>query len=259
MAKTTFAKTIEAELAKMNTNHTTEEDPRLLSLPGDVQYLIGNSLREPEGRMTLLPTPDRKPLPERTSGRISQLEQIIEYCPEVYVELLMTITRGVFYHVASESVGIASTTFYNWLEKGKVAIGRGEDSVYNRFRRDVQRAAARARVGAEIAIASTNPQRWLSHGPGRSLGNQWSESNGKNNEKDLESTDSIGELIVELPQLESKGPTDSSEITKGQITFAMDASTELAVIDAEESAGIFKYTEAYKESLRDKAEKELKK
>lgn len=273
--KPTFSELVEESINKMNTPHTnnggtttppanpspktepptnTQPSP---SLPGNFFDVLGRGVVEPGGRMTLLPVEDRRPLPERSAGRTSQLEMMIELCPETYVELLLNIKNGSFYHVAAEAIGISSSTFYNWLKQGKADIGCGVDSVYNRLLRDVRRAAAMARQRAEVSIAGSDTRRWLSHGPGRSLGNHWAEQTGKGNQSsELEqSSDPIGELVSDVPtlQLEHSPSSDSDESTSfnnGTMTFNMDAETELAVIEAEESAGIFKYREEYKEQLR---------
>jgi hypothetical protein len=64
--------------------------------------------------------------------------------------------------VAAQACGIASSTFYLWLQQGDAG-----DPQFVEFSEDVRRARAESRLAAEVEIRRDDPQFWLRCGPGK--------------------------------------------------------------------------------------------
>ena len=127
---------------------------------------------------TLLDIPQRKPLPQppQRKGRRFKLVDIIHHAPDLYARLITHIRAGVSFNVAAAAVGIGERTFYDWGEKGSLDYEAGKDTYFSRFYHDVRKAAATATADCEMAVKELDPKKWLSHGPGRIFGGQWSEN-----------------------------------------------------------------------------------
>ena len=63
----------------------------------------------------------------------------------------------------------------DWATKGRKDIENKEDTYYSRFVKDILRAIAQCRGSVEAALSQIDPKKWLSLGPGKVLGHDWSE------------------------------------------------------------------------------------
>ena len=127
---------------------------------------------------TLLEIDDRAPLPDIPNvGRPSVLIQIVTETPDLYKKLITLIRLGACGHVAAERLGISEKTFYEWASIGRQELQEDPppDTYYTRFYTDVRRAIAMKRSEIEIEMAAVNQAKWLSHGPGRIFGDNWSD------------------------------------------------------------------------------------
>jgi len=79
-------------------------------------------------------------------------------------EICAFIRQGGFPDVAAEAAGVPPATFRQWLARG--AKPRA-DAAFRTFAAEVRKAAAQARVLAEMEAVKKNPLAWLKHGPGR--------------------------------------------------------------------------------------------
>ena len=144
-------------------------------LPEDQPLFPQNGLPQ----YTLLDVPDRVPLPVLPpgKGRPFTLPEIVETTPHIYAKLITFIRSGASGNVAAVFIGICEKTFYEWCKIGAEEMGRdpAPDTYYTRFYNDIRRAVALMRSELEIEIAATDPKRWLSHGPGRIFGDNWTD------------------------------------------------------------------------------------
>lgn len=76
--------------------------------------------------------------------------------PELVKQIVASIEKGAFAHVAASAAGIGRTTFYRWIDEDE------------EFRNKVEAAASRAREIAEASIFRDKPEVWLRYGPGKS-------------------------------------------------------------------------------------------
>ena len=133
---------------------------------------------------TLLEMPERVDLPPiPNTGRPSFLVQIVTENPDVYRQLITLIRLGVIGHVAAVKLGINQNTFYDWAKTGRqeLALADPPDTFHTRFYNDVRRAVATKRAELEMEIAVSDPKKWLSHGPGKIFGNDWSDHPNRGN------------------------------------------------------------------------------
>lgn len=79
--------------------------------------------------------------------------------PEVTAIICSLIRQGAFMHVAAMAAGIPPSVFYQWM--------RRTEPHYREFQAAVNQARGEARAGAEISVAKTKPEVWLTRGPGR--------------------------------------------------------------------------------------------
>jgi hypothetical protein len=84
--------------------------------------------------------------------------------PEVEQTLLTYVRAGGFPNVAAAAAGLPADVFARWLRKGRAPGARRR---YRDFRESVLRAAAQARMAAEVQVFQKRPLDWLRHGPGR--------------------------------------------------------------------------------------------
>jgi hypothetical protein len=136
--------------------------PEIYPLPGGVETLIDCDHRK---EMPVMPK----------LGRKCQLMDIISYTPDTYEALLSRIRSGEYINVSTACVGLAYGTVLDWAGKGRRDIEKGLDTYYSRFVKDVLRAIAQCRGGVEASLSQIDPKKWLSLGPGKLLGNDWSE------------------------------------------------------------------------------------
>ena len=83
------------------------------------------------------------------------------------------IRASCFPYVAVQSVGVAKSTFYDWMRRGEK--GR---KPYSELLNKVREAAGTARPDAETRVFAGNPFAWLRYGPGRERPDEpgWTES-----------------------------------------------------------------------------------
>ena len=78
---------------------------------------------------------------------------------EVEATVCSFVRAGAFAHVAAGAAGIGTSTFFHWMAD--------ERPRYRKFRHEVEKAQAEARVSAEVVVKKMNPVAWLRLGPGR--------------------------------------------------------------------------------------------
>jgi hypothetical protein len=143
--------------------------PEIYPLPGGVETLIDSEYR--------------KELPDIPKlGRRCQLMDIISYTPETYEGFLSRIRSGEYINVSTACVGLSYGTVLDWAGKGRKDLEKGEDTYYSRFVKDVLRAIAQCRGSVEESLSQIDPKKWLSLGPGKLLGNDWSDTETTNRE-----------------------------------------------------------------------------
>ena len=86
---------------------------------------------------------------------------------EIIDAIAERIRQGTFPYIAAQSVGVARSTFYDW-------IGRGESGrkPFSELLDKVREASAAARHDAESRVFQEKPLEWLRLGPGRSKPNE---------------------------------------------------------------------------------------
>jgi len=156
------AKNREDKIRDMLADQKRYKLPTLYPLPGGVETLIDHPLR--------------KELPEIPKlGRRCTLIDLIDFTPETYESFLCRIRSGEYINVSTACVGLCYGTVCDWAMKGRKDIKEGKDTYYSRFVKDLLRAIAQCRGGVEAALSQHDPKKWLSLGPGKLLGNDWSE------------------------------------------------------------------------------------
>ena len=74
------------------------------------------------------------------------------------------IKAGGYSHVAAEAAGVPGSLFAEWLERAR----RGSrNRLYRMLQEEVARAAAEARLRAEVEVFLKKPDLWLRCGPGK--------------------------------------------------------------------------------------------
>ena len=86
----------------------------------------------------------------KTGGRKTKLT------PEVQEKIVSAIRAGNYAYVAAEYAGIASGTFYNWLQRGNGA----KQGIYREFLEAVKRAESEAEVRAVAIIQKHMDSNW---------------------------------------------------------------------------------------------------
>ena len=77
-------------------------------------------------------------------------------------QVTLAVAKGAYAHIAAEAGGIAPSTFFDWMRKG-----REGDSRFMEFSERVSEARAKARLRAEKLVFESDPKFWLRCGPGR--------------------------------------------------------------------------------------------
>lgn len=95
---------------------------------------------------------------------------------ETFQRYITAIRRGSYGRVAAAQIGVAPSTLVNWLQKGKKEFEDEEETYHAQFYSDTVEAIAEARATAEGMVMEDNPLMWLKKGPGRFLGDDWSDN-----------------------------------------------------------------------------------
>jgi hypothetical protein len=74
------------------------------------------------------------------------------------------IRAGGFPDVAAEALGISVEAFRAWVHEG---IGRRRNDRRRVLGESLRKAAAQARLKAEVKLFRSDPVKWLMHGPGK--------------------------------------------------------------------------------------------
>jgi hypothetical protein len=156
------AKNREEKIRDMLKEQKRYQLPELHPLPGGVETLIDD--------------PCRKALPEIPKvGRRCLLYDLIEYTPDTYHAFISRIRSGEYINVSTACVGLSYSTVTDWATKGRKDIENGADTYYSRLVKDILRAVAQCRGSVEAALSQIDPKKWLALGPGKILGNDWTE------------------------------------------------------------------------------------
>lgn len=97
------------------------------------------------------------------------LEHIVLRQPGLYSHFLGRIMCLSSVQAAAQILGIVDATLYAWVRAGATDLSRNRDTFFARFTADVRRAHAFAVSQAEMAAGKKNPERYLTHGAGRSF------------------------------------------------------------------------------------------
>jgi hypothetical protein len=84
--------------------------------------------------------------------------------PELRHTLCSYIRSGAFPHAAAAAAGLSPALLDAWLERGERP---GARDPYRTFAVEVRRAAAQARIFAELNVFRERPAVWLVNGPGK--------------------------------------------------------------------------------------------
>jgi hypothetical protein len=84
--------------------------------------------------------------------------------PEVEAQILAFIRAGGYPHVAAEAAGVPAAVFARCLARAR---RRDAPEHLRQFAADVRKAAAQARLRAEVHAYDKDPELWLTKGPGR--------------------------------------------------------------------------------------------
>ena len=111
---------------------------------------------------------DHLPAPVNKGGRPSKLDQLLKD-RERYEQMLQYFRLGATVTSVCGVLGIAPTTFANWMSQGRDAV-KGK---FREFYWDIVGAIGHASVMVEAQIKINNPMQWLKNGPRRLLGDEW--------------------------------------------------------------------------------------
>lgn len=195
----------------------SEKAPMDNPLPQESSGGVGDgpssSYKLPGGLLTLLNVEGRAELPPvSTIGKPPFLVALVRDCPETYAQYIMHLRAGAYMHVAAEAIGIPQTTIQDWAKRGRrdLAANPPIDSYYSRFVLDVRKAVATVRIRAEQALYELDVKRWLTLGPGKIFGNEWSDPATKvNDPEQLEDN-----AFSSTPQLEQRDDGSSYTLTE---------------------------------------------
>lgn len=125
--------------------------------------------------------------------------------PELIATVCDAIRQGAYDYIAAEAVGIAQSTFYEWLADAEKPDA---DPLKIEFSEAVKRARAEARRAAELAVMRDKPETWLLKGPGRERPGRPGWTN--------ESTVNLnpGEGAIKLVWSDDDGETDNDSATE---------------------------------------------
>jgi len=188
----------------------------------------------PGGWETLLPTDNRKPLPEipERKGRRCILEDTVNFYPAIYQQFISLLGSGVSINVACTCVGWNESTFHNWAYKGACDERDGKDTYFSRLHKDVRRAIASKTADCERSIAEQSPANWLAKGPGRIFGGPWSKPDPN---KRLPSGAAPGSNVLSLSGPDSGN--DPTEVLDASFIVQPNTSNEEGELDGSEDGG----------------------
>lgn len=158
---------------KKASKRKAEKDEAVEEFGDDPQDADLNSSDEVE---TLLLIENRKslPLPDAADKKLSDL---IADRPKDYQGFIALLRDGASLVPAATAWNIGSPTQVNlWYEKGGLDYHRDVDSYYSRFFIDITRVIAHTTSEKEIKVVTDAPLKYLTHGMGRTFGNQWQDA-----------------------------------------------------------------------------------
>lgn len=142
---------------------------------------------------------------------------------KVKAQVVAAIKNGAFDHVAAQAVGIAPSTFYDWMSRG--ASG---DARFSEFSEEVRIARAKARIEAETKVYECDPKFWLRNGPGKERSSEpgWTDNSNQNRPIDL----SVPMLLKKLDEALDQGHVELDDLStetlmllaQGQATESID-------------------------------------
>jgi hypothetical protein len=83
---------------------------------------------------------------------------------ELIKDVANFIRAGGYPEVAAEALGIPVDVFHTWMHEGN---GRRRNDRRRMLGESVRKAAAQARLKAEVELFANDPAKWLLHGPGK--------------------------------------------------------------------------------------------
>lgn len=92
------------------------------------------------------------------------MSEKIRITPALTEQIAGAIRAGGYPYIAAEAFGVPKEMFDDWLERGN---RKNAWEPWRTFAREVRKAAAHARLFAEIEGYKKNPKLWLVNGPGR--------------------------------------------------------------------------------------------
>lgn len=93
--------------------------------------------------------------------------KIVQLDRQSWGRMITLIHAGCTRHQAAKCIGIHPETFNLWESKAREHISENRNSAYVQFYGVISKAEAVARAIKEIEVAQTNPEFWLTRGPGR--------------------------------------------------------------------------------------------
>ena len=109
-------------------------------------------------------TPAPKPRSPRRTKRIGRPVGTVSLTKERWRQIVTLIEAGAYDYVAAEAVGVQARTFRDWIARGEGRHPtRKPTPALVAFATEVREAKARVRAAKEIAIATKNPEFWLTH------------------------------------------------------------------------------------------------
>lgn len=119
------------------------------------------------------------------------------------------------------SIEIPVTTFTSWIKKGKAVEESDPNCPEVTLWKTLAKHWATAKGLAEAKLAQTNPQFFLTRGPARLLGDDWSDEANGETVKPKETLDVTGDFMTALRRLRESGH-DLNEIIDANLTLKVE-------------------------------------
>jgi transposase-like protein len=124
---------------------------------------IGGNHPSPDvaNKLTNSSEPPERGTPSKRRGRPPGS---VSLTPEIEATIVAFVRSGAFLEAAAEAAGISPRTLYDWLDRASGRPGsRPSTPKIRAFAKNVLKAKAQARVGAETRVYRDKPEQWLKH------------------------------------------------------------------------------------------------